>query len=248
MDLKLSVLEPLHRVFLERRDIERRQAYEAWCAEREPELTDYATYMALATRGVPRSEFQVPGGEESFGTRNVEPGTRKSEPGTPLGPDWRRWPYEFRSPHTPAIREFRRSNAALVDFYRWLQFETDRQLGEAAERARAGGLEIGLYQDLAIGTSPAGSDTWSSPELFVRGACVGAPPDPYSATGQNWGLPPIDPRRLAEDGYRYFIRRVREAFRHGGALRIDHVMGLSRACWIPDGRSGADGAYVRYPS
>ncbi|MFN2564691.1 MAG: 4-alpha-glucanotransferase [Gemmatimonadaceae bacterium] len=239
MDLKLSVLESLHRVFLERTDLERQHAYEAWCAEREPELTDYATYMALARGGRREEGGESPQHSPLFPPPSLLP---------PLGPDWRSWPHEFRTPRTPAVREFRRSNAALIDFHRWLQFETDRQLGEAAERARASGLAIGLYQDLAIGTSPAGSDTWSLPDLFVRGVCIGAPPDPYSATGQNWGLPPIDPRQLAQDGYRYFIRLVRAAFRHAGALRIDHVMGLFRAFWIPEGHTGADGAYVRYPS
>jgi 4-alpha-glucanotransferase len=240
LELKLPVLEGLHRVFLHRREEERRHAYEKWCSEREPELTDYATYMALAAGGRGREE------------RESAPFSPPPPPSPPplsaLGPDWRRWPHEFRSPQSPAVREFRRTYAELIDFHRWLQFEVDRQLGEAAERARASGMAIGLYQDLAIGTSPAGSDTWSLPDLFVRGACIGAPPDPYSATGQNWGLPPIDPRRLKENGYRYFIRLVRAAFRHAGALRIDHVMGLFRTFWIPDGHSGTDGAYVRYPS
>jgi 4-alpha-glucanotransferase len=213
MSVKRRILEQLHRTFL--REGERQRAYEEWCAQREPELTDFATYMAIASEH---------------------------------GADWRQWPMDLRSPRAPGVREFVEANEAEVDFQRWLQFETDRQLGEAGRRARDAGLAIGLYQDLAIGTSPAGSDTWSFPDLFVRGACIGAPPDPYAATGQNWGLPPIDPWRLKEDGYRYFIRLVRAAFRHAGALRIDHVMGLFRAFWIPDGHSGTDGAYVRYPS
>jgi 4-alpha-glucanotransferase len=239
MTLKLGVLAELHGVFVAASDSERRRAYEKWRAAREPELTDYATYMALTE--VPSSQIQVP-------SESLSPGTGNVEPGTPLGPDWRQWPAEFRSPRSPAVQSFRRTHADRVDFHRWLQFETDRQLGDAAQRAREAGVAIGLYQDLAIGTSPAGSDAWSFPDLFVRGACVGAPPDPYAATGQNWGLPPIDPRRLKEDGYRYFIRLVRAAFRHAGALRIDHVMGLFRVFWIPDGRPGTDGAYVRYPS
>ena len=108
---------------------------------------------------------------------------------------------------------------------------------------------IGLYQDLAIGTSPAGRRRLGvSPICSCSGASVGAPPDPYSATGQNWGLPPIDPRALRATAYRYFIRLVRSGFRHAGALRIDHVMGLFRLFWIPDGKTGKDGAYVQYPA
>jgi 4-alpha-glucanotransferase len=162
--------------------------------------------------------------------------------------NWRLWPESFHDCSSDAVQEFQREHAERIDLHRWIQFELDRQLSEVASSARRARLPIGLYQDLAIGTSPTGADSWSMPQLFVQGASIGAPPDPYSATGQTWGLPPIDPRALRRDRYRYFIRLVQSGFRHAGALRIDHVMGLFRLFWIPEGKTGKEGAFVRSPA
>jgi 4-alpha-glucanotransferase len=165
-----------------------------------------------------------------------------------FGPNWHEWPSEFRDSDSDTVHEFAIRHQHRIDFHRWLQFEIDRQLGVAADRARDAGMRIGLYPDVAIGTSPCGADTWAFPDLFVRGAAVGAPPDPYAPQGQNWGLPPLDPRALRRDRYHYFISLVRSGLRHAGALRIDHILGFFRLFWIPEGRTGSEGAYLRYPT
>jgi 4-alpha-glucanotransferase len=163
-------------------------------------------------------------------------------------PDCRRWPSEFGRPDCAAVASFRETNENAVDYHAFLQFEADRQLAEAAARARSAGMRIGIYGDLAIGSAAGGSDSWAFPDLFIDGAAVGAPPDDYAPHGQNWSLPPVDPNRLAADRFRYWILLIRNALAHSGAIRIDHVMGLLRQFWIPAGRSGREGAYVRYPS
>jgi 4-alpha-glucanotransferase len=160
----------------------------------------------------------------------------------------RTWPDAYRRPGSADVAAFRVSHADDVDFHRWLQFELDRQLGAAAARARAAGLGIGIYQDLAIGAAPDGADVWTFGNLFLRGVSVGAPPDGYAPQGQNWGLPPLDPRQLVEDRYVFWIALIRASLRHAGALRIDHILGLFRQFWIPDGMPGTSGAYVRFPT
>ncbi len=101
-------------------------------------------------------------------------------------------------------------------------------------------------QDLPIGVDPDGADAWAWQDVIATGAGVGAPPDEFNTQGQSWGLPPFVPHRLRAAGYEPFIQTIRAGFRHGGGLRIDHVMGLFRLFWIPNGMTASQGAYVRY--
>ena len=162
--------------------------------------------------------------------------------------DWRRWPPEYRDPRSAATDRFRRDHGDRIDLHQWEQFEIERQMTRAAQRAELAGMRIGLYADLAIGSAPGGADHWSFSELFAEDAELGAPPDDYSIEGQNWALPPLDPLRLAEDGYRYWTLLIRSAMESAGAIRLDHVMGVARQFWIPRGQPASHGAYVQFPA
>jgi 4-alpha-glucanotransferase len=160
---------------------------------------------------------------------------------------WQDWPAGLRDPESAEVERFAREHAERIEFHQYLQWLADEQLREAQERARAAGMPIGLYRDLAIGVAPNGAMTWANPGVAMVGASVGAPPDIYNPLGQNWGLAPFSPTGLRERAYRPFGDDLRHNMRHAGALRIDHAMGLMRLYWIPDGAAPAQGAYVRYP-
>ncbi len=158
---------------------------------------------------------------------------------------WTQWPASYQDPRSSDTRAFRKKHWRSVMFYEYLQWEIDRQLGRAQERARERRMAIGLYHDLALATDRFGSDLWANRPFFVNGCRVGSPPDDFAPKGQDWGFPPPDSRRHYEDGYRLYAESIRKNCRHGGALRIDHVMRLFRLYWIPDDRDATEGAYVR---
>ena len=160
---------------------------------------------------------------------------------------WQRWPAALRNPGTPHVAQFAEQHPRDVRFACYLQWQADRQFHAVAAQARAAGLAHGLYRDLAIGAAADGAEAWSCADALARGVSIGAPPDPFSPTGQVWDLPPAIPHRLTASAYAGYRELLAANMRHAGALRIDHVMGLSRLFWVPDGGRAVDGAYVTYP-
>ncbi len=162
------------------------------------------------------------------------------------GSDWRRWPAGLRDPRSPETARARAGLMDRVDFHCRLAWLTEEQLAAAQRAARDAGMPVGLVHDLAVGVHPDGADAWAQQEYFAAGMSVGAPPDAFNALGQDWGLPPWRPDRLAASGYVPYRRLLRALLRHAGALRIDHVMGLFRLWWVPQGQPPTEGTYVYY--
>jgi 4-alpha-glucanotransferase len=186
--------------------------------EREGDLLDlFATYCAL-------DEY-----------------LHKRDPDVWIWPDW---PEPYRQPDSPEVAQFRKKHWRSVLFYKYVQWQVDRQLTATQEYARQK-LPIGLYNDLALATDSRGSDLWAHRQAFISGCRVGSPPDSFSPKGQDWAFPPPNSDYHFETGYRLFADSIRNNVRHGGALRIDHVMRFFRLYWISDGADATQGAYVR---
>ena len=161
--------------------------------------------------------------------------------------DWTRWPAHYRDHRFALTDELNGRLAERISFFKYLQWQCEMQMSAIADVARRGGMAVGLYNDLAVSIDAASADHWSHQDLFAGAARVGAPPDPFNESGQEWGVVPLNPLRLASDGFSHFSSLLRANMRHAGALRIDHVMGWQRLFMIPLGAKPAEGAYVRFP-
>lgn len=214
--LKLSFIQFLRGEF--RLDSPRAREFQQYIAREGELLRGFATYQAL------------------------DEWIRQRYPETWIWPDW---PEPYRDPDSPDTAAFRRKHWRSVLFYQYLQWQVDLQLASAQRRARDKSLSIGLYHDLALATDRYGCDLWAHRSFFATGCRVGSPPDDFSPQGQDWAFPPPHSARHRESGYRLFIDSIRKNCRHGGALRIDHVMRFFRLYWIPDGADATRGAYVR---
>jgi 4-alpha-glucanotransferase len=217
-----------------------------------PELVDYRRTMAARRRSLEamsrsffsvnkverRREFEAflganPEAEDYARFRAVMDRRRRV---------WQQWPERLRSGSIRAgdwDEETRR-------YHLYVQWIVQEQLGRLARKThQRGGL---LYLDLPLGLHAGSYDAWRYPHLFVKGMSGGAPPDPVFTTGQDWAFAPMHPQAIRLDRYRYTIRYLRNHLQYARLLRLDHVMGLHRLYWIPDGLSGDKGVYVRYPA
>jgi (1->4)-alpha-D-glucan 1-alpha-D-glucosylmutase len=160
---------------------------------------------------------------------------------------WQQWPQDFQAPDSNTVARWATAHQGAIEFHQYLQWQAELQLSAVQQKCAELGMQIGLYNDLAVGNERFSSQCWAAPAQYALDTGIGAPPDDFSPAGQSWGLPPLIPHQLRADAYGSFIRSLRANMQHAGALRIDHVMGLMRLYWVPANHTADQGTYVSYP-
>ena len=198
-------------------------------------------------RGQAFRAFQAAGGEALRAYGVFEALQERFHGNSPPGLGWQAWPEAYRDPRSQAVSRFASANQGRVEFFQYVQWQADLQLGAVGHVAMKRGLKVGLYEDLAVGAHGAGFDAWIDQDVYAIEARIGAPPDDFSLKGQDWHVSPMIPVKLVEAAYAPFIAALRSNMRHAGAIRLDHVMQLMRLFWLPPDKGPSEGAYVRYP-
>jgi len=219
--LKLGFLRCLFRTFLQREwnhNTTRAQQFRQFIDTEGEQLDLFATYCTLDAH------------------------IHRTNPNIWVWPDW---PIEFHNPASEQVNAFKNTHRRTILFHKYVQWLLDTQAEEAQTYARAQGLSIGLFHDLPLATDRCGFELWANRAFYIQGCRVGSPPDDFAPNGQDWGFPPPNTIQHQRDGYRLFAESIRKSAKHGGALRLDHVMRLFRLFWIPDGVETAQGTYVQ---
>jgi len=140
----------------------------------------------------------------------------------------------------------KKAKAHDVGFHRFLQYEFDREWWALKEYCQ--GLGIRFMGDLPIYVAEDSADCWRRPDLFRFDAVAGVPPDYFSATGQLWGNPLYRWERMAEDGYAWWVKRMRAALRQFDVVRIDHFRGFEAYWEVPAGeKTAVNGRWAKGP-
>jgi 4-alpha-glucanotransferase len=148
-----------------------------------------------------------------------------------LPQSWRDWPERLRRAEPEALAEVRRTHADSIAFREYVQWLAFGQLRKARAELAARRIHLGGDEPFLVAEDSA--DVWAHQDLYRFDATVGAPPDAFSETGQDWGLPPYRWSRIADTGYALFRERGRHAARLFDLVRIDHVVGLYRTYHRP---------------
>lgn len=156
------------------------------------------------------------------------------------------WPEGIRRADGPDMARYTAEFADRIDFYAKLQWLLDEQFAAAQAAAHAAGMSAGIVHDLAVGVHPEGADAWALRDVLAQGVSVGAPPDAFNQMGQDWSQPPWRPDALVAAAYVPYRDMLRTILRHSGGIRVDHVLGLFRLWWIPNGMGAAAGTFVKY--
>lgn len=158
---------------------------------------------------------------------------------------WRSWEKEYQKPQTAAIKKYQKEQDERLSFFKFLQFEADRQVNIVSQEVKNAGLKIGIYRDLAVGVGRDSAEVWGDDGLYLKSSGAGAPPDAFFPAGQKWNLGAFHPQELKHRAYQPFIKIIRAAAQGAGALRLDHVMSLMRLYIIPEAANKA-GTYILY--
>ena len=145
-------------------------------------------------------------------------------------PDFSQWG-EFAVYDEARLERWNKSHRSETDFNCFLQFHLDAQFRQVRDYAHSKGVV--LKGDLPIGVSRTSADAWQFPKLFNMDSQAGAPPDAFSADGQNWGFPTYNWEEMAKDGYAWWKARLRKMSEYFDAFRIDHILGFFRIWQIP---------------
>ncbi|MBQ8483485.1 MAG: 4-alpha-glucanotransferase [Bacteroidales bacterium] len=164
-------------------------------------------------------------------------------------PDFSKWK-GYAKYNKKKVGAFCEEHRTDIDFWCFVQYHLDLQLSEVCRYAHSKGV---IFKgDLPIGISRTSVDAWLYPELFHMDSQAGAPPDAFSADGQNWGFPTYNWEKMAEDGYAWWKSRLAKMSEYFDAFRIDHILGFFRIweipMWTKSGLNGYFNPALPYPA
>ncbi len=220
-NLKDMLLRKAHTAFVHDASAKQRGAYSKFCAEQSSWLDDFSLFCAI----------------------------KSSQGGLP----WYAWPAALRDRSRHAISGARRALANEIDFHLFVQFELHRQWSSLRQLCNE--LGVLLMGDVPIYVAYDSSDVWAHRDVFYldkfgcRQCVAGVPPDYFSKTGQLWGNPLYNWKRLQKDRYAWWVERVRVMLSRFDAVRLDHFIGFRHYWEVPAAAKTAErGRYVRVPA